>query len=631
MPLLRRTSHTFLDVAIKDDDLDRSQRSDSCDMSMSSSRQSFVGRNKNDATAWRSKGTSSNNSRSRCQSPSLGSVVSDNSRHHNRRPLPPNICTDQSVSSIPPRMITSRGDFDDDRSVVTAATAAGYSFHSMPHQRQLPIPEMDCKSAPFENVTPDLTGSVLDCSAGISNTTTIQQNTFASEEQEEKQPEEFQGESSEDEVKELLHELEKLKMEFAEAQSQVDWYKLRYRHLHTEFTDLQAFCKQLQTENIELRNENVSLKGKTSKKHEPWFKMDRFTRLNKPKHLEPGDDWDTDTFTTQHTLTTKSSRDVSCRGGGNPPFDKPNDIIVTTKNTENDNNQSENTAKGMTPASSDANLTLREEEESKDTSQEESNEVEVNSTNASIDEEDKHQETKNTEDETNFLIPSEVDAAPQKQDRNATFIQKHRFLPRRGSLLGNIAENLVERRGSITSLFTQNNSDGMEDMNLNDFMQFHESVVLTDEIEDTDCNHARATEETIPESSDFSSAAFEQKPEDENDGQVVKKTDEKKGRWKFPWEKEKVQDENVGNGEKNDGFYEKLPDARDEKVPVATEENSESDEKSDGSERDVVFDLPTIRRNSLLEHCNRSYTDSSSTTSSSTAEMPQDLSEQAAL
>eukprot|EP00548_Thalassiothrix_antarctica_P007655 CAMPEP_0194149836 /NCGR_PEP_ID=MMETSP0152-20130528/40171_1 /TAXON_ID=1049557 /ORGANISM="Thalassiothrix antarctica, Strain L6-D1" /LENGTH=656 /DNA_ID=CAMNT_0038852321 /DNA_START=65 /DNA_END=2035 /DNA_ORIENTATION=+ len=131
-------------------------------------------------------------------------------------------------------------------------------------------------------------------------------------------------------VLELEQEMAKIKFELAEARAQVDWYKLKYRHLHVEFQDLQAFCQRLQSENMKLRfenkrvrNSNGSCNSISSNEKSPWFKSEILMKLNRPRkwidyegcNSQPhrqkspatnnnGDesdceDWDNDTLTTQ--------------------------------------------------------------------------------------------------------------------------------------------------------------------------------------------------------------------------------------------------------------------------------------------------------------------------------------------
>jgi hypothetical protein len=115
-----------------------------------------------------------------------------------------------------------------------------------------------------------------------------------------------------DAVSSLEQDMAKLAFELAEARAQVDWYKLQHRQVHLEFEDLQAFCKQLQAENSELRKGIVK-----SRKKKPWFNSDRIRRLNQPKKrmdfgasmhdtssfagdqkCNSDEDWDDETLTT---------------------------------------------------------------------------------------------------------------------------------------------------------------------------------------------------------------------------------------------------------------------------------------------------------------------------------------------
>mmetsp|Transcript_3971 Transcript_3971/g.6081 ORF Transcript_3971/g.6081 Transcript_3971/m.6081 type:complete len:606 (+) Transcript_3971:152-1969(+) len=604
MPLVRLTSNNFLDVAITDNDYfaDSTRSSESVG---SNGRSSAGSNSKHDATAWRKKG---GNTKKQVKN-----------KKNNKNAV---FDDDQSVVSMANQSAVSMAN----QSVVSMATN-NHSIHSMPHQRKDTISYDDCRSAPHERRTPDLTGSVLDFSPGLNNTTTIQENTNDSdvEDQEEDGDEEEQQHSEQDggqpvpeEQKDILLQMETLKMSFAESQSQVDWYKLRYRHLHNEFTDLQAFCKQLQAENMELRNENESNKGKVSKKQEPWFKMERFAKLNRPKQLDqPGDDWDDTTIATQRTFTTKSSRDQSLHGasGGTPLFDKPNNIIVTTKNksNNNNNNQNENSAKGMTAVGSDTDLPLREEEGEDDDSS-----CEVNSADASLEEEKKQEQSNNDDagdNEGNFLVPSEVDAAdqPRKQESQDSFIKKHRFLPRRGSILANIAEN-IDRRGSMSSIFGVGHLEGeMKEMNLDDSLNLSNAGSF---MNDNDMKQASEfATNNIPaqvEASNSESEKIDIASKDVN--KKEKKEEKKKGGWRFPWEK----DASAAVEMKVEESDEEEPDY----TPLVDREIGSTD-----SERDIVVDLPKIPKDiGFFDDCSKS-----ASTSSSSIDMPQDLTEAPAM
>lgn len=117
----------------------------------------------------------------------------------------------------------------------------------------------------------------------------------------------------------LEQEIAKISFELADSQAQVDWFKMKYRHLEVEFNDLQAFCKQLQNENMELRCENEQLRNGekvAAKKRSTWFKSPNLMRLTKPKSIkEPRqnaddsdcEDWDDDTLTTQFCESSRIS------------------------------------------------------------------------------------------------------------------------------------------------------------------------------------------------------------------------------------------------------------------------------------------------------------------------------------
>lgn len=586
MPLVK-LDHSFLDVAITDNDCfgdAPARRAGSSENSVSSKgKTSSVGSNsKGDATAWRKK-------------------VGDNN-NNNKKKKQRNRSQKYTVS-------------DDDQSVTTMATASGYSIHSvpvvnsnsMPHRRSRTMFDDDCKSVLSDNRrSPDLTGSVLDFSSGNNNKTTIKETEHCNNEQEEGSQYQ-QDHLLPEEQKDFLLQMETLKMSFAEAQSQMDWYKLRYRHLHNEFTDLQAFCKQLQAENIELRTENESLKGKVSQKHEPWFKMERFAKLNRPKQLEPGDDWDDTTIATQRTFTTRSSQDKSYHNA-TPLFDKPNDIIVTTK-TNNNIQSNENPRKSLTPVNSSTHLPLQEEEEKAD-----KDDASVNTANASLEDE---QSNINVDNES-FLVPSEVDAEkPASEENNPTFIKKHRFLPKRGSLLGNIAENIADRRGSMSSIFGGSDvkDEEMKEMNLDDSTKldngsFHvndDSERSFSTLNQPDCTNIapKIKEESNSTGSDKDVATVEKEVEKRSSN-----------RWKFPWERSNKNDD--AKKSKTDEVIEPSP----AKVEQEGEElGGECDDSAD-SGRDDVFDLPNIPKDT--GYCDDT---KSHSTSSSSLDMPQDLSE----
>lgn len=133
----------------------------------------------------------------------------------------------------------------------------------------------------------------------------------------------------------LEQEMAKINFELAEASAQVDWYKLQHRQLHLEFEDLQAFCKQLQAENLELRENRTNGRRKPN-----WFKAAR--RLNQPRSrvdyedtaqavhgnssfhheessLSPSndaDDWDDDTLTTNFGGASRMGDDSTAQRKG---------------------------------------------------------------------------------------------------------------------------------------------------------------------------------------------------------------------------------------------------------------------------------------------------------------------------
>lgn len=80
-------------------------------------------------------------------------------------------------------------------------------------------------------------------------------------------------------VRNLEHQLAKLKFEMAEAQSRADWYKLQNRQLHIEYEDLQSFCKQLHAENADLRSSGA----RTFKRRPKWFKSERLKHLTRSR------------------------------------------------------------------------------------------------------------------------------------------------------------------------------------------------------------------------------------------------------------------------------------------------------------------------------------------------------------
>jgi len=164
----------------------------------------------------------------------------------------------------------------------------------------------------------------------------------------------------------LEQEMAKISFELAEARSQVDWYKLKYRHLHAEFQDLQAFCKQLQSENMELRFEKSRRENSRGPDVNPssfiipndksaWFKSDHLLKLNRPKkwadyeisnniekpqhqHRDDtsdcGEDWDNDTLTTQFCESSISKSSSYITGSEN----RPRNITVRSIHSEASNN-----------------------------------------------------------------------------------------------------------------------------------------------------------------------------------------------------------------------------------------------------------------------------------------------------
>ena len=70
-----------------------------------------------------------------------------------------------------------------------------------------------------------------------------------------------------------------MKVELAEARSQADWYKLQHKQLQVEFEDLQAFCQQLQKENVELR----AGRDQPLSRRPRWFKAKRLDQLQRSR------------------------------------------------------------------------------------------------------------------------------------------------------------------------------------------------------------------------------------------------------------------------------------------------------------------------------------------------------------
>mmetsp|Transcript_27089 Transcript_27089/g.40021 ORF Transcript_27089/g.40021 Transcript_27089/m.40021 type:complete len:350 (+) Transcript_27089:172-1221(+) len=165
-------------------------------------------------------------------------------------------------------------------------------------------------------------------------------------------------------VNHLEQEIAKISFELAEAQSQVDWYKMNYRHLHVEFADLQEFCQTLQDENMELRSENKQLQNGMrvkQKKRPAWFENAKLMRLGKPRPIisygssnnnnrtggggnrstddSDCDDWDDDTLTTNFCESSRSFLGDSASRGGRKtgrkhgtPEDKPENIVFGLEN-----------------------------------------------------------------------------------------------------------------------------------------------------------------------------------------------------------------------------------------------------------------------------------------------------------
>lgn len=156
------------------------------------------------------------------------------------------------------------------------------------------------------------------------------------------------------EAERLEQEIAKISFELAESQAQVDWYKMNYRHLHVEFADLQAFCQQLQDENMELRDENKKLRNGARvkpKKRSAWFENATLMNLGKPRPIvdygknpddSDCDDWDDDTLTTNFCESSRSFLGDSASRGGfsrtdrkhDKPGDKPENIIFGVKDTD---------------------------------------------------------------------------------------------------------------------------------------------------------------------------------------------------------------------------------------------------------------------------------------------------------
>ncbi len=69
-------------------------------------------------------------------------------------------------------------------------------------------------------------------------------------------PEPDEASSEDDRVAWLEGEVARLKLDLANAKAARDWHHLRFRKAQTEFEDLQAFCKQLQDENEQLKSKD---------------------------------------------------------------------------------------------------------------------------------------------------------------------------------------------------------------------------------------------------------------------------------------------------------------------------------------------------------------------------------------
>jgi len=173
--------------------------------------------------------------------------------------------------------------------------------------------------------------------------------------------------SDDDGVQLLEQEMSKIKLELAESLGQVDWYKMKYRHLHVEFQDLQAFCERLQSENMELRFDNKRAKNNkhgsssnsvsSNNEKSAWFKSEHLMRLNRPRKwidyegssAQPhrkktqnnaddldDDDWDDDTLTTQFCESSRfGGADETSKRFNTTRYDKPTNITVRNNRSSN--------------------------------------------------------------------------------------------------------------------------------------------------------------------------------------------------------------------------------------------------------------------------------------------------------